>query len=125
MMAVYNYDELPELPDGQVYGTALERIPAGMFVIKAKPYDDECTTYMKFHQADSWVSGIAITEGFSGRWFVVGEKGFAGRNDPTTGELGTRGLLISDEPRQILEALPGWLRRAVVAYARFRIRRRE
>ncbi len=34
-------------------------------------------------------------------------------------------IYFSDEPRQILEALPGWLRRLVVAYGRFRLRRKK
>ena len=34
-------------------------------------------------------------------------------------------IYYSDEPRQILDELPGWLRRAVIAYGRFRLRRKK
>ncbi len=42
------------------------------------------------------------------------------------GELLDAGIIYhSDEPRRILEALPGWLRRVIVAYARSRMDRGE
>ncbi len=34
-------------------------------------------------------------------------------------------IYYSDEPRQILDALPRWLRRPVVAYGRFLLRRKR